>query len=47
MNAAGALVVAGEAQTLAEGVELAETSIDTGTARHKLDELIALTENDV
>lgn len=46
MNAAGALVVAGKATTLAEGVEMAQTSIDSGAARHKLDELIALTEND-
>lgn len=46
MNAAAVLLVAEKAQTLEEGVELAQQSIDTGAARHKLDSLIALTAPD-
>jgi anthranilate phosphoribosyltransferase len=46
LNAAGALVVAGKADTLVDAIEMAETSIDSGAARHKLDSLIALTEED-
>lgn len=39
MNAAAALVVAGQANTWKEGVELARSAIDSGRARQKLDEL--------
>ena len=41
VNSAAALVAAGRASTLAEGVELAAGSIDSGRARRKLDELTA------
>jgi anthranilate phosphoribosyltransferase len=40
-NAAAALVVAGAATNLRDGVKLAGTSIDSGAARRKLDELAA------
>jgi anthranilate phosphoribosyltransferase len=40
--AAAALIVAGRAQSLAEGVEVAAASIDEGKARRALDKLIAL-----
>jgi anthranilate phosphoribosyltransferase len=43
LNAAGALTVAGEAQDLKEGVEVAAASIDSGRARAKLAELIEKT----
>jgi anthranilate phosphoribosyltransferase len=42
MNAAAALVVAGAAKTLKEGVELARKSLSTGAARARLDRLIAV-----
>jgi anthranilate phosphoribosyltransferase len=42
MNAGAALVVAGKANDLAEGVALAAASIDQGKARERLDKLIAL-----
>jgi anthranilate phosphoribosyltransferase len=41
MNAAGALVVGNKAQDLKEGVALAATSIDGGSAARKLEDLIA------
>jgi anthranilate phosphoribosyltransferase len=42
-NAAAALVVAGKAGTLAEGVALAARSIDDGMARAKLEALVEIT----
>lgn len=42
LNAAAALVVAGRADDLREGMELAERSIDSGAAREKLDGLACL-----
>jgi anthranilate phosphoribosyltransferase len=43
LNSAAALLVAGRAGTLADGVALARHSIDTGAARAKLAQLAALT----
>jgi anthranilate phosphoribosyltransferase len=43
MNAGAALVVAGRAATLAEGVALAAASIDEGRAHERLDRLVAIT----
>lgn len=43
LNAAAALVVAGKAHTLPEGVEIAEESIDSGKAAEKLKALAKLT----
>jgi anthranilate phosphoribosyltransferase len=43
LNAAAALVVAGKAATLAEGVRLAAASLDKGLAARVLDRLVALT----
>lgn len=40
LNAAGALWVAGVAESLAEGIELARHSIDSGAARNRLDRLV-------
>lgn len=40
MNAAAALVAGGRARDLKEGVSVAGRSIDSGAARHKLDDLI-------
>ncbi len=42
MNAGAALVVAGKAKTLKEGVDLAAASIDEGRAKARLDKLIAV-----
>jgi anthranilate phosphoribosyltransferase len=42
-NSSAALIVAGKVKELKEGLKLAETSIDNGAARHKLDLLIRLT----
>ncbi|MBN1961333.1 MAG: anthranilate phosphoribosyltransferase [Deltaproteobacteria bacterium] len=39
-NAAAAIVAAGVAATLAEGIKLAATSIDSGAAKNKLKELV-------
>lgn len=41
LNAGAALLVAGKANTLAEGVKLAAQSIDSGAARQALDRLVA------
>lgn len=41
-NAAAALLVAGRAKDLKEGVALAQKSIDTGTAKNCLDRLVAV-----
>jgi anthranilate phosphoribosyltransferase len=43
LNAAAGLIVAGRAETLAEGVELAAAAIDGGAALSALDRLAALT----
>ncbi len=43
LNSAAALVIAGRAAALAEGVALAARSIDSGAARRVLDELVART----
>ncbi|MBP2151909.1 MULTISPECIES: anthranilate phosphoribosyltransferase [Xanthobacter] len=42
LNAAAALVVAGHAKDLTEGVALAQTSLDTGSARARLERLVTL-----
>ncbi len=44
INAAAALMAAGMTEKLAEGIRLAEESIDTGAARQKLEALIAFTK---
>jgi anthranilate phosphoribosyltransferase len=44
INAAFALAASGKATTIEEGVALARQSIDSGAARQKLDQLIALTK---
>ncbi|GHD46824.1 anthranilate phosphoribosyltransferase [Thalassobaculum fulvum] len=43
MNAAGALIVAGKAETMKDGVALAAEVIDSGRAKAKLDALVAVT----
>jgi anthranilate phosphoribosyltransferase len=43
LNSAGALVVAGKAKDLREGIALAARSIDSGAARSVLERLIAIT----
>jgi anthranilate phosphoribosyltransferase len=43
LNAAAALIVAGRAKDLREGVGLAAQSIDGGAARRALDRLIVIT----
>jgi anthranilate phosphoribosyltransferase len=45
LNAAAALIVAGKADTLAEGVRLAGEVVDTGRARRALDRLVAITNS--
>ncbi len=42
-NASAALIVAGKASDLRQGIKLAETSIDNGSAQRTLDNLIRLT----
>jgi anthranilate phosphoribosyltransferase len=42
LNAAAALVVAGRAKDLTEGVGMAQTSLDTGSARARLERLVTL-----
>ena len=44
LNAGAAIVVAGEAADLAEGIQRAAESIDSGNAARKLEELIAFTQ---
>ena len=41
-NAAAALTVAGRAKDLRDGVEMARTSLDTGSARARLEHLVAI-----
>ena len=43
LNSAAALVVAGRADNLRDGAELAAGSIDSGAARQVLDKLVAMT----
>jgi anthranilate phosphoribosyltransferase len=43
LNAAAALLVAGQADDLTSGVALARTSIESGAAKGVLDSLIAIT----
>jgi anthranilate phosphoribosyltransferase len=43
LNAAAALIVAGVAANLREGVARAATAIDSGAARHVLDRLVEIT----
>lgn len=47
MNAAAALIVAGKAKDLKEGVALAANAIDEGLARETLESLLAITGNGV
>jgi len=42
LNAAAALVVAGKANTLADGLKLAVKSVDSGEAKKRLDRLVAV-----
>ena len=43
LNAGASLYVAGRAETLAEGVETAQATLESGAARAKVDELVAFT----
>ncbi|MEW5736476.1 MAG: anthranilate phosphoribosyltransferase [Thermodesulfobacteriota bacterium] len=45
VNAAAALVASGLAREMCDGVKLAEKSIDTGAAQHKLERLAAFTQS--
>jgi anthranilate phosphoribosyltransferase len=47
MNAAGALIVAGKAKTMKDGVAQAAEVIDSGRAKAKLDALVAVTNRSV
>jgi anthranilate phosphoribosyltransferase len=47
LNAAAALLVAGKAKTLREGVALAAQSIDSGKARGVLEALIKLSHDKI
>jgi anthranilate phosphoribosyltransferase len=42
LNAAAALIIAGKASGLGEGVALAAASIDEGRARDRLERLVAV-----
>ncbi|MFH1554866.1 MAG: anthranilate phosphoribosyltransferase [Pseudomonadota bacterium] len=44
MNAAAALLIAGRAADLTEGVAMAQTSLDTGSARARLEQLVMVSE---
>lgn len=44
LNAAAALTAAGKANDFQEGIEMAKTSIDTGAASEKLEQLISYTQ---
>jgi anthranilate phosphoribosyltransferase len=46
LNAAGALVVVGQANDLEEGLSLAEESLDGGRARACLDRLVELSNEE-
>jgi anthranilate phosphoribosyltransferase len=43
LNAAAALVAAGKTDTIEAGMRVATESIDSGSARRKLDELVNFT----
>jgi anthranilate phosphoribosyltransferase len=45
INSAFALMAAGKAQTIREGIELAKRSIDSGAALDKLNKLIEFTQS--
>jgi anthranilate phosphoribosyltransferase len=45
LNAAPAIVAAGRAQTLAEGLAEARNSIDSGKAKAKLDQLVSISQS--
>jgi len=45
LNAAAALVAASKAENIKEGIDLAKTAIDTGTAMEKLEALVDFTHN--
>jgi anthranilate phosphoribosyltransferase len=45
LNAAAALVVAGRAENLKEGVAVAKKSIDSGEAKSRLERLIAVSNS--
>ncbi|PTW61158.1 anthranilate phosphoribosyltransferase [Breoghania corrubedonensis] len=45
MNAAATLIVAGKASDLAQGIELARKSIDSGAALKRLDKLVAISNS--
>jgi anthranilate phosphoribosyltransferase len=45
LNAAAALIVAGHAKTLKEGVEIGRKSLDSGTAAARLDHLVAVSNS--
>ena len=47
LNAGGALMVAGQAKTLSEGVALAAQSIDSGKAKAVLEALVQLSHDKV
>ncbi len=47
LNSAAALIVAGKAESLADGIEKAEASIDSGAAARALDRLVAVTNERV
>jgi anthranilate synthase/phosphoribosyltransferase len=44
LNAAAALVAAGQAHSFSEGIRLAEHSLDSGAAKHTLDRLVEFTQ---
>jgi anthranilate phosphoribosyltransferase len=46
LNSGAALYVSGSVGTIKEGMDLAAQSIDSGKARHKLEQLAALTNAD-
>ena len=45
-NSAAALVISGKAKTLIKGAELAKQSIDSGSAKLKLEALVDFTNRD-
>ena len=44
LNAAAAIAAGGKAADIGEGIALAERSIDSGTARERLDRLAAFSQ---
>jgi len=45
LNAAAAFIIAGKAETLKQGVEIAKQSIDQGKAKEKLEQLIKVSND--